>query len=146
SAVGHETDWTLIDHVADVRAPTPTGAAEMAVPVKAELEATVAGLAARLRGAVSRHNARKRQALNATSRALPSPGQLLGPRRQRFDGAASRLPRALTASVGAKQLRLRGLRRSRAVLQRRMRDARRRVERDGDRLPVVFRSLVRGAR
>lgn len=146
SAVGHETDWTLIDHVADVRAPTPTGAAEMAVPVKAELEATVAGLAARLRGAVSRHNTRKRQALNATSRALPSPDQLLGTRRQRFDEAASRLTRALTTNIEAKQLRLRGLRLSPAVLKRRIEDARRRVERDGDRLPVVFRSLVQGAR
>lgn len=50
SAVGHETDWTLIDYAADVRAPTPTGAAEMAVPVKAELEAHLASLAARLQG------------------------------------------------------------------------------------------------
>ncbi|RWG64423.1 exodeoxyribonuclease VII large subunit, partial [Mesorhizobium sp.] len=48
SAVGHETDWTLVDFVADMRAPTPTGAAEMAVPVKAELEATLANLGARL--------------------------------------------------------------------------------------------------
>ncbi|RUT98104.1 exodeoxyribonuclease VII large subunit, partial [Mesorhizobium sp. M7A.T.Ca.TU.009.02.1.1] len=49
SAVGHETDWTLIDLVADVRAPTPTGAAEIAVPVKADLEATLASLGARLK-------------------------------------------------------------------------------------------------
>jgi exodeoxyribonuclease VII large subunit len=55
SAVGHETDWTLIDLAADVRAPTPTGAAEMAVPVRAELEATLAALASRLQGCVSRY-------------------------------------------------------------------------------------------
>ncbi|MEP4539468.1 MAG: exodeoxyribonuclease VII large subunit, partial [Nitratireductor sp.] len=66
SAVGHETDWTLIDLAADRRAPTPTGAAEMAVPVKAELEATLASLAARLAGAISRTGERKRQALRAS--------------------------------------------------------------------------------
>ncbi len=63
SAVGHETDWTLIDLVADVRAPTPTGAAEIAVPVKAELEATLASLGARLKAAASRNFERKRQAV-----------------------------------------------------------------------------------
>ena len=146
SAVGHETDWTLIDHVADVRAPTPTGAAEMAVPVKADLEASVARLAARLRGAISRHNDRKRHALASTARALPSPDQLLGIRRQRFDEAASRLTRALAANVESRKMRLRGLRLSPAILKRRIEDSRRRVERDGDRLPVVFRSWVQGAR
>ncbi|MGB3416279.1 MAG: exodeoxyribonuclease VII large subunit, partial [Mesorhizobium sp.] len=73
SAVGHETDWTLVDLAADVRAPTPTGAAEIAVPVKADLEATLAGLAARLRSCVSRGMDRKRQSVRAAARALPSP-------------------------------------------------------------------------
>ena len=146
SAVGHETDWTLIDHAADVRAPTPTGAAEIAVPVKADLEATVASLAARLRGCVSRHADRKRQALRAAARALPSPDQLLGTRRQRFDEAASRLGRALTTSIEAKRLHFRGLRLSPAVLQRRIADDRRRVQRDGERLPGLFANLVGNAR
>ncbi|WP_421611133.1 exodeoxyribonuclease VII large subunit, partial [Agrobacterium rosae] len=61
SAVGHETDTTLIDHAADVRAPTPTGAAEMAVPVKADLEAQLAGLSARLSGSMSRQMDNRRQ-------------------------------------------------------------------------------------
>ncbi|MGB6119227.1 MAG: exodeoxyribonuclease VII large subunit, partial [Mesorhizobium sp.] len=65
SAVGHETDWTLIDHAADVRAPTPTGAAEIAVPVKAELEATLASLGARLKGSMARALDRQRQAVRA---------------------------------------------------------------------------------
>ena len=134
SAVGHETDWTLIDHAADVRAPTPTGAAELAVPVRAELQAAVASLAARLRGSISRHADRKRQALRAAARALPSPDQLLGTRRQRFDEAASRLGRALGASMENRRLRFRGLRLSPAVLIRRVAEARRRFERDAARV------------
>ncbi|TIM71247.1 MAG: exodeoxyribonuclease VII large subunit, partial [Mesorhizobium sp.] len=90
SAVGHETDWTLVDFVADMRAPTPTGAAEMAVPVKAELEATLANLGARLSACTSRHLDRKRQAVRAAARALPSPDQLLALPRRRFDEATSR--------------------------------------------------------
>ncbi|MEO3386432.1 exodeoxyribonuclease VII large subunit [Mesorhizobium sp. CAU 1741] len=146
SAVGHETDWTLIDHAADMRAPTPTGAAEIAVPVKAELQATVASLAARLRGCVSRNADRKRQALRAAARALPSPDQLLGTRRQRFDEAGSRLTRALATNIEAKRLHFRGVRLSPTVLERRIAEVRRRVVRDGERLPALFRNLVGTAR
>jgi exodeoxyribonuclease VII large subunit len=95
SAVGHETDWTLIDHAADMRAPTPTGAAEMAVPVKADLEAEVAALAARLKSAVGRQMETNRQSLRALVRALPSLDQLLALPRRRFDEAASGLGRGL---------------------------------------------------
>lgn len=108
SAVGHETDWTLIDLVADMRAPTPTAAAEFAVPVKAELEATLATLAARLSGAAVRLLDRRRQALRSAARALPAPDQLLALPRRRFDEAAGRLGRALQASTAAKRLRFEG--------------------------------------
>ena len=143
SAVGHETDWTLIDFVADMRAPTPTGAAELAVPVKAELEARIANFSARLQGAVLRASDRKRQALRAASRALPSADQLLALPRRRFDEAASRLGRALTANTEKKRARYRGLRLSPALLTRRVADARRRTDRAADRLPNVFLALVR---
>ena len=105
SAVGHETDWTLIDYAADVRAPTPTGAAEMAVPVKAELEATLASLAARLSGAVTRNFDRKRQSVASAARGLPSPDMLLALPRRRFDEAVTRIGRALTSGVEVKRTR-----------------------------------------
>jgi exodeoxyribonuclease VII large subunit len=95
SAVGHETDWTLIDYAADVRAPTPTGAAEMAVPVRADLEAQVASLAARLQGGMTRQMDQRRQSMRALLRALPSLDQLLALPRRRFDEAAAGLGRGL---------------------------------------------------
>ncbi|TAX58206.1 exodeoxyribonuclease VII large subunit [Rhizobium leguminosarum] len=95
SAVGHETDWTLIDYAADVRAPTPTGAAEMAVPVKAELAAQAAALAARLQGCMNRQMDQRRQSVRALMRALPSLDQLLALPRRRFDEAATGLGRGL---------------------------------------------------
>ncbi|WP_337268099.1 exodeoxyribonuclease VII large subunit [Oryzifoliimicrobium ureilyticus] len=95
SAVGHETDWTLIDYAADIRAPTPTGAAEMAVPVKAELDAQLAALSARLRGATSRQMDHRRQSLRSLMRAMPSLDQLLALPRRRFDEIAVNLGRGL---------------------------------------------------
>ena len=103
SAVGHETDWTLIDHAADVRAPTPTGAAEMAVPVKAELQASVAALAARLSGSISRALDTDRQDVRALARALPSIDMLLALPRRRFDEGASALGRALQLNTADKR-------------------------------------------
>ncbi len=95
SAVGHETDTTLIDYTADVRAPTPTGAAEMAVPVRADLEAQLAGLAARLSGSTRRHMDNRAQGLRALVRALPSLDQLLALPRRRFDEVSVGLGRGL---------------------------------------------------
>jgi len=93
SAVGHETDTTLIDHAADRRAPTPTAAAEMAVPVRSELVATVADLGVRRLRAMGRALELRRQRLGDLSRALPRPEQILGECRQRLDVAIARLPR-----------------------------------------------------
>jgi exodeoxyribonuclease VII large subunit len=97
AAVGHETDVTLIDFAADRRAPTPTAAAEMAVPVRAELIARLDGLGQRTFACWRHGQDRRRADLRAAARALPAPDSLLGPARQRLDAAATRLPRALIA-------------------------------------------------
>lgn len=99
SAVGHETDWTLIDLAADMRAPTPTGAAEMVVPVQADLEARIATLGARLGGAMRRRGEQARQALRAAARGLPAADSLLALPRRQLDELGARLPRALDMTV-----------------------------------------------
>ncbi len=105
SAIGHETDWTLIDLVADLRAPTPTGAAEMVLPVRGDLLDTVATLGIRLSGAVRRSMEARRTELRSAARALPSASSLLETRRQRFDLACGRLGHALSAAVAVKATR-----------------------------------------
>ncbi len=97
SAVGHETDTTLIDHAADLRAPTPTAAAELAVPVRAELLAALDDLAARKRRCLRRRAELARERLALTTCRLPAPAALLASREQRFDEIGDRLPRALLA-------------------------------------------------
>jgi len=99
SAIGHETDLTLIDFVSDCRAPTPTAAAELVVPVRAELIATVASHAARLIGAVHRYFERRRSELRGLARGIPTADSLLSMSRQRLDSVGDRLPRALRANA-----------------------------------------------
>jgi exodeoxyribonuclease VII large subunit len=99
SAVGHETDVTLIDFVSDKRAPTPTAAAEMAVPVRSELIARIENCARRALGSWSRGHEHRRTELRAAARALPTAEALLAIPRQRLDACADRLPRALRANA-----------------------------------------------
>ncbi len=99
SAVGHETDVTLIDFASDKRAPTPTAAAEIAVPVRAELLAQIDSLARRNFGSWQRGQEARRTELRAAMRALPNAEEILAIPRQRLDHAGERLPRALTANA-----------------------------------------------
>ncbi len=105
AAVGHETDWTLIDHAADVRAPTPTAAAEFAVPVRADLLATIADLDARRRGAILRFSQRLRSELRALLRALPSGEALVAAPRQRLDRAGETSLAACAGAIDQRTLR-----------------------------------------
>lgn len=99
SAVGHETDTTLIDFASDLRAPTPTAAAEKAVPVRGDLLAETAALAARLGRGMRRSMQERETRLRSAARALPRPDEILALARQRFDSAAGRLGQALKANI-----------------------------------------------
>ena len=109
AAVGHETDWTLIDLAADVRAPTPTAAAEFAVPVRAELVATLAELEGRRQGAMLRFAERRRADLRGLARALPGGEALLEGPRQRLDRVGETLAARVRAGLDSRALRMGGL-------------------------------------
>ena len=106
SAVGHETDTTLADFAADRRAPTPTAAAEMAVPVRAELALALDDLAHRQKQCALRPVALGRERLAARAERLPTPQTLLEPQSQRLDDAAERLRRGLADRAGQARERL----------------------------------------
>jgi exodeoxyribonuclease VII large subunit len=160
SAVGHETDTTLIDFVSDRRAPTPTGAAEIATPVLADLRYAVSDLDRRLVRAGGRLIEERRTRLRAVERGLPSrPEDLLALPRQRLDHAGSRLGSALHRNVAVheRQLIIVAGRLSPAVLDRALERRRdglsaaaarfapalpRRLEHDRTRLAALARALA----
>ena len=148
SAVGHETDTTLIDFAADRRAPTPTAAAEMAVPVRAELQANVLDLQRRLVVALSRLAGERRVRLEGLARGLRDPRDMIAARQQRLDDLAERLRRGLSAGVEQRRAGLgvvaTGLRTS--LIEGRLEQHRERVNRAGLGLERDFTRLGRDAR
>jgi exodeoxyribonuclease VII large subunit len=144
SAIGHETDTTLIDHAADWRAPTPTAAAERAVPVRTDLLAETASLLARQRRAISRVLQERKLRLQSAGRALPKPDDMLAIARQRLDGAAGRLPSSLRSNVQRHRLLLARSagRLSLNVVRNRIDDGMRRVPDMGKRAERSLRQLL----
>ncbi|MBM1557441.1 exodeoxyribonuclease VII large subunit [Sulfitobacter mediterraneus] len=144
SAVGHETDTTLIDFVSDKRAPTPTAAAELAVPVRHELAAWLETQEARMGQMLSQGLTRRSQRLRDMARALPRPETLLDGPRQRLDRAAEKLEPALIAGVQRRRVRLADVSGSLrpATLKRLLDNDRRRLSGLASRLdPALMRTI-----
>ena len=129
SAVGHETDTTLIDHASDKRAPTPSAAAEMAVPVRLDLMAEVEAKALRLTRGWSRALAERRTRVEGLARGLPQPRNLLDAARQKLDDRAERLINGFRQAIALRRHRLDGAgqRLGRAALEAQLDRARHRL-------------------
>jgi exodeoxyribonuclease VII large subunit len=140
AAVGHETDTTLIDFVADRRAPTPTAAAEIATPVLAELAASLADYERRLIASGSRAVELRRTRLSAAARGLPRPQDLLGLASQRLDIASGRLAAGLQRNVAVHAQAFAGPAAAlkRGLLDRPIALRRQRVAELGARLPPIL--------
>jgi len=138
SAVGHETDTTLIDFAADRRAPTPTAAAEIAVPVRIELLAQVMDSGTRLVGAANRLFAERRTRIEGLARGLPRPGRLVEEARQRLDDWAERLANGLTVGLDRRRSLL-------ATLSGRLTSPRPMIDHGQSRLAAETRALFTAA-
>ena len=139
SAVGHETDTTLIDFAADLRAPTPTAAAEMAVPVRAELLARTGGQGERLLAAGARLVQERRAQIAGLARGLPAPTALLEQASQRLDDRGERMEAGLRARVALAASRI-------AELSARFGRPRALLDAQQERLAALGASFVRAGR
>jgi exodeoxyribonuclease VII large subunit len=106
SAVGHETDTTLIDYASDMRAPTPTAAAEMAVPVRSELLVQVMDNGLRLLNAMNRNLTQNKVMLEGFGRGLPNLRRVVEEATQRLDDWGERLGNSLRAGIASRRARL----------------------------------------
>jgi exodeoxyribonuclease VII large subunit len=144
SAVGHETDITLIDYAADKRAPTPTAAAEIAVPVRADLQVSILDLARRLFAALNRSTEERRVRLDGLARGLRDPREMLQAHQQKLDDVGERLNRALSVGVDRRKSNLglvsAGLKRN--VIDRRLEQGREQVQRAGNSLLRDINRLI----
>ncbi len=139
SAVGHETDTTLIDFVADQRAPTPTAAAEMAVPVRSELVATVMDLGGRLFAGATRTLEHRRMRVEGLARGLPDADSLVATKAQYLDMVADRLDQAARSMLQGKQREL-------SIEAGRLRSPAQVLAANGNQLKMLDERLAAGAR
>ncbi len=146
SAVGHETDTTLIDLAADHRTPTPTAAAELAVPVRAELLSRNADLGSRLYGSIDRQLRERQNTVHGLARGLPDPSTLLGQASQRLDDLSDRLPHGLRARIDRARSHLADTGARLGTPKRLLEDAALRLKGPKEQLDQLFKARVRECR
>ncbi len=142
SAVGHETDTTLSDFAADVRAPTPTGAAEMAVPVRAQLRAQILDNEQRLYGSLSRSLEIKKERLSYLASRLGEPSRMLDSYSQRVDMESSKLSSLFSNYVSRKRERYAALSGRMAAPSSRVRELNETLKQWSERMSNVRTSSV----
>ena len=143
SAVGHETDTTLIDLAADQRAPTPTAAAELAVPVRAELALQLGQQEHRMLHGLRRELHQLEHRVVGLGRGLPDPVSLLGQASQRLDDLVERLPHGLAARIERARLGLGEVGARLGSPARLLKEADGRLRPCAEQLQYLFRSLLR---